>query len=55
MEIVVFEFKELCHLPSMHGAIDGTHGYWVLNVFGDRPIKVAHCKQKKKTLKTFVF
>jgi len=28
---------------------------WVLNVFGDRPIKVAHCKQKKKTLKTFVF
>ncbi len=26
MEVVVFEFKELCHLPSMHGAIDGTHG-----------------------------
>jgi hypothetical protein len=26
MDVVVFEFKELCHLLSMHGAIDGTHG-----------------------------
>jgi hypothetical protein len=25
MEVVMFKFKEWCHLPSMHGAINNTH------------------------------
>jgi len=44
-------------MPILFFCLGG--GGWVLNIFGDRPIKVAHFTQKKrkrkKKLKAFVF